>query len=63
MSGREFDDIMQMIEHSDIVLGCCTEEGKLIGFARVLTDFTLKAIIFDVIVNDIYRGTELEKPL
>ena len=54
--GREFDDVTQMIEHSDIVLGCCSGEGELIGFARVLTDFTFKAMIFDVIVAEAYRG-------
>jgi ribosomal protein S18 acetylase RimI-like enzyme len=32
---------------------------SLIGFARVLTDFTFKALIFDVIVNPDYRGLGL----
>ena len=54
--GREFTDVEQMIEHSDIVLGCCSDEGNLMGFARVLTDFTFKAMIFDVIVAEAYRG-------
>lgn len=54
--GREFDDVMRMIEHSDIVVGCCSDDDKLIGFARVLTDFTFKAMIFDVIVDEAYRG-------
>ena len=53
---REFDDVMQMIEHSDIVMGCCSNDGRLIGFARVLTDFTFKAMIFDVIVAEAHRG-------
>jgi predicted GNAT family N-acyltransferase len=54
--GRKFDDVMQMIEHSDLVLGCCSGDGRLVGFARVLTDFTFKAMIFDVIVAEVHRG-------
>lgn len=54
--GREFDDVMHMIAHSDIVLGCCSDDGRLVGFARVLTDFTFKAMIFDVIVAETHRG-------
>lgn len=54
--GRSFDDVMRMLKHSDIVLGCCASDGKLIGFARVLTDYTFKAMIFDVIVHADSRG-------
>lgn len=61
--GREFDDVMHMIEHSDIVLGCCSDDGKLIGFSRVLTDFTFKAMIFDVIVDEAYRGHGVGKAI
>jgi predicted GNAT family N-acyltransferase len=57
--GRQFDDVMQMLEHSDIVIGCCSNDDKLVGFARVLTDFTFKAMIFDVIVHDDHRGNGL----
>jgi GNAT superfamily N-acetyltransferase len=56
-AGRAFEDVMQMVAHSDITVGCCSnDENKLIGFARVLTDFTFKAMIFDVIVHDDFRG-------
>ncbi|MEP7454740.1 GNAT family N-acetyltransferase [Phyllobacterium sp. SB3] len=54
--GRSFDDMMRMLKHSDLTLGCCTENGKLIGFARVLTDYTFKAFIFDVIAHESFRG-------
>ena len=54
--GREFDDVMRMIEQSDIVLGCISDEGRLVGFARVLTDYVFKAMIFDVIVAESSRG-------
>ncbi|MBF9233649.1 GNAT family N-acetyltransferase [Microvirga alba] len=53
---RPFDDVVHMLAHSDIVLGCCASDGQLIGFARVLTDYTFKAFIFDVIVHSDFRG-------
>jgi GNAT superfamily N-acetyltransferase len=53
---RSFDDVARMLRHSDIVLGCCGDDGRLVGFARVLTDFTFKALIFDVIVHASSRG-------
>ena len=56
-AGRGFEDVMQMLGHSDIAVGCCSnDENKLIGFARALTDFTFKAMIFDVIVHRDFRG-------
>ncbi|MGH6761975.1 MAG: GNAT family N-acetyltransferase [Phyllobacterium sp.] len=61
--GRQFEDVMHMMKHSDIVMGCCTEDGRLIGFCRVLTDYTFKAMIFDVIVDEAYRGRGVGKAL
>jgi predicted GNAT family N-acyltransferase len=60
---RNFDDVTHMLRHSDIVLGCCTDDGRLIGFARVLTDFTFKAMIFDVIVHADFRGSGVGKAI
>jgi predicted GNAT family N-acyltransferase len=57
--GRQYEDVVQMLDGSDLTIGCCTHDGELIGFARVLTDFTFKAFIFDVIVRDDYRGKKL----
>jgi ribosomal protein S18 acetylase RimI-like enzyme len=37
--------------------------GKLVGFARVLTDFVNKALIFDVIVDPGFRGRQLGRHL
>jgi predicted GNAT family N-acyltransferase len=53
--GRNFDDVVRMLEHSDLTIGCCSNDGRLVGFARVLTDFTFKALIFDVIVHGNFR--------
>lgn len=33
-----------------------TENGKLVAFFRVLSDFTYRAFIYDVIVAKEYRG-------
>ncbi|SFU00245.1 GNAT family N-acetyltransferase [Mesorhizobium sp. YR577] len=60
---RSFDDVAHMLKHSAIVLGCCTDDDRLIGFARVLTDFTFKAMIFDVIVHADFRGSGVGKAI
>jgi len=61
--GRQFDDVMQMLENSDLFIGCLASDGSLIGFARVLSDFTYKALIFDVIVSTDYRGQGIGKQI
>lgn len=57
--GRSFQQLIQMLEGSDVIIGCCSSDNKLIGFARVLTDFTFKAMIFDVIVREEFRGNQI----
>jgi predicted GNAT family N-acyltransferase len=57
--GRAFDDVVRMIEHSDLAIGLCSDDDRLVGFARVLTDYTFKAMIFDVIVHADLRGSGL----
>lgn len=62
--GRDIQGIKEMLAHSDVVIGVsCSENDELIGFARVLTDYTYKALIFDVIVKDGYRGRSLGRSL
>lgn len=61
--GRQFDDVIRMLRHSDIVLGCCADSGRLVGFGRVLTDFTFKALIFDIIVHAEFRGYGLGRAM
>jgi len=53
---RTRPQIDKMLKGSDLVFGCCDSEDRLAGFARVLTDYTFKAMIFDVIVSDDFRG-------
>ncbi|MDX8533475.1 GNAT family N-acetyltransferase [Mesorhizobium sp. VK25A] len=57
--GRQFEDVIRMVEHSDLAIGLCSNSDQLIGFARVLTDYTFKAMIFDVIVHSDFRGQRL----
>lgn len=54
--GRMLDGIKIMLENSDLIIGlshCETE--KLIGFARVLTDYVYRATIWDVMVDPSYQ--------
>jgi len=54
--GRTLDDIRQMLNNTDYIFGICEfDSEKLIAFARVLSDRTYRAIVFDVIVAADYR--------
>ncbi len=58
--GRTLEDVRRMLKHTDITLGLCEQAtGRLVAFARVLTDRVFKAFIFDVIVDPAYRGRGL----
>ncbi|MBI3725652.1 GNAT family N-acetyltransferase [bacterium] len=58
--GREPSSVRRMLEHTDLVLGVCREgAGRLLAFARVLTDRVWKALGLDVIVARSERGTGL----
>ena len=48
-----------MLVHCDLIIACCDMQDRVIGFARVLTDHTFKALIFDVIVDETTRGQGL----
>lgn len=52
-----------MLDHCDLTLFCFDQHGSIIGFTRVLTDFTFKAMIFDVIIAESARGCGLGKML
>ncbi|XSG83109.1 MAG: GNAT family N-acetyltransferase [Methyloligella sp. ZOD6] len=62
--GRTLNDVRTMLENSDLVFGLVDDEsGRLVGFARVLTDMVYRAIIYDVIVAEDLRGQDLGKRL
>ena len=50
-------------EGSQIRIGLTDDRGDLIGFARVITDYTFKALVFDVIVACAHRGKGLGEHL
>jgi len=56
---RSFEDVTHMLAHCDLLLFCLDADGRIAGFARVLSDFTFKAVIFDVIVAEQHRGQGL----
>jgi len=60
---RNKKEIKKMLKHTDIIVGVINKKGKLIGFARVLSDFVYKAEIYDVIVDKKYRGKGVGKLL
>ena len=61
---RREDDVVRMLQHTDLVVGVCADPGgQLVGFTRVLTDRVFKALIFDVIVAEAHRHTGLGRRL
>lgn len=61
--GRTAERINKMLAGSDVVIGCCNKSNTLVGFARVLTDYTYKAFIFDVIVATEFRSSGLGREI
>jgi predicted GNAT family N-acyltransferase len=57
--GRTLEETKNCVAGSQVCVGLISANNELIGFARVLTDLTLKALIFDVIVRKDYRKTGL----
>ncbi|MEM7391364.1 MAG: GNAT family N-acetyltransferase, partial [Verrucomicrobiota bacterium] len=56
-AGRELNDVRIMLRHTPIVIGLVSpDEEELLAFARVLTDYTFKALVLDVIVKSGYTG-------
>jgi len=62
--GRSHAQLQAILRHSDILLTAWDEEaGVLVGCARVLTDFAVRALICDVIVDPAYQGLGLGRLL
>ncbi|MHB1687196.1 MAG: GNAT family N-acetyltransferase [Ignavibacteriaceae bacterium] len=59
--GREKSVIEKTMKHS-LCFGIY-DGGKQIGFARVVSDYTLFAYLFDVFIIEEYRGNGLSKKL
>ncbi len=60
---RKIDDIREMIKNTSLLIGVIDKNNndKLIGFARVLTDFTYVALITDVMSHKDYRNKGVGK--
>lgn len=62
--GRDIEDVRRAIQHSDLIFAFCdSKTGRLAAFARVLTDYVYKALIFDVIVDRPHRDTGVGRML
>lgn len=57
--GRSLELTRQCVKGSQVRFGLVDERTNLIGFARVITDYTFKALIFDVIVAKHVRALGL----
>ncbi len=60
---RSIEETKACVEGSQICVGVVDSSGKLLGFARVLTDYIFKALIFDVIVSEDYRDTGISNKI
>jgi GNAT superfamily N-acetyltransferase len=61
---RQLEDVRRMLQHSDVIIALGEADTKrLAGFARILTDYVYKALIFDVIVAESQRGHGLGRVL
>lgn len=57
--GRSLEETRHVVRSSQLCVALIDREGNLAAFSRVLTDTIFKALIFDVIVNEKYRGEGL----
>lgn len=60
---RTLNETNQCVEGSQVCIGIMDDNNKLIAFTRVISDFIYKAIIFDVIVVEDYRGKGIGQKL
>lgn len=57
---RKKKDVKKMLANTDMAFSLW-DDKKLIGFARVLTDYVFRATIWDVIIHPDYQGEGLGK--
>lgn len=60
---RSLAQTKQIVEGSQIVIGLVDDSDRLQAFTRVLTDYTIKAVIFDLIVAQAYRNRGLARQI
>ena len=62
---RPFDDsrrLSQMLQHANLMISA-RDQGRLVGFARALTDFSYCCYVSDLAVDRDYQRRELGKKL
>ncbi len=60
---RTIEDTINCVKGSQVCIGILDNNGMLIGFTRIISDFIYKAIIFDVIVSAEHQGDGLGQQL
>lgn len=60
---RSLEDTKRCVSGSQLCIGLIDSGDRLVGFTRVLTDYTFKALLFDVIVCESQRGNGLGNKL
>jgi len=58
--GRSYETVVESIAHS-LCFGIYSQDGRQVGFARVVTDYATFAWLCDVLVLESYRGKGLGK--
>ena len=62
--GRTLDDVRVMLEASSLIVAFAEREtGRLVAFSRLLTDFSLRGMIYDVIVAKEWRSQQVGRRL
>jgi predicted GNAT family N-acyltransferase len=57
--GRTLEETRRGVEGSTLCIAMTDEEDGLAAFCRILSDGIFKALVFDVIVDEKYRGEGL----
>ena len=61
---RSLEDVRTMADNTSLMIGMVDQsDHRLVGFGRVLTDFTFRATIYDVMIADEYQGRGYGKRL
>lgn len=59
---RTVPDLRRMLKHTGLTVSAW-DGSKLVGFLRVLTDFTYRAALYDVVVDPACRGRGIGKEM
>ena len=59
-NNRTKEEIRVLLQKSSLCIGIISDQQKLIGFGRVLSDTIEKATIYDIIVDPLFRGQSID---